>query len=225
MASSDPSPPFPNEPEGYPAVPNPSTHWSYVNKPTQGRGNPKSSSAHARTPPSIRNEDTRSRSRNRNHTPTSRDSSSSSSRSRSRSRSRRQHRRRISSPDYDRGEGKPWYQKKSMWTGLATLATVAALLPSGISAKASRDAASASTRAARASEKSAREVKKSARASELSAIGSLTSARAVVSSSMAQGHMDTNGYAVCKDDRGRVQRVHPNAALVNPYGHGPHRVR
>lgn len=118
---------------------------------------------------------------------------------------------------------KDWYHKKTLWTTLATVATVAALVPSTVSAKASRDAAHASGRAARASEKSAQQVTKSARASEVSAMGSIMSARAVTNSSIAQGHMDEYGNAVRKDGYGRTEKLRVRAPVsVDGYARGSH---
>lgn len=154
--------------------------------------------------------------------PDSRDSSLSSSRSRSRSVSTTDHRdheprRPVAPRPSPSKKDKEWYHKKTLWSGLATVATVAALLPSAVSAKASVDAAHASGRAARASEKSARQVTKSARASEISAMGSIMSARAATNSSIAQGHMDEYGNCVKKDGYGRTHKVQMRPALVDSY--------
>ncbi|KAF2824569.1 hypothetical protein CC86DRAFT_408640 [Ophiobolus disseminans] len=149
--------------------------------------------------------------------PRSRSTSHSPSRSRSRSRSHSRSRdyppyppHRHTSPSKD--TDKHFYQKKTLWTGLATLATVAALLPTTISAKASIDSAHASGRAARASEKSAQCVAKSVRASELSA-------RAAVSSSFAQGHMDEWGRAFRKGE-GSVRGVRTGSHVAGGGGGG-----
>lgn len=84
-------------------------------------------------------------------------------------------------------EIKPWFKKKTLWTGVATVATVLALVPASVSAKGSREAAAASMAAARASKKSATASSRSANAVE-------KSANAAVGSSMAQGHIDERGY-------------------------------
>lgn len=152
--------------------------------------------------------------------PVSRESSVSSTRSRSDSisdyRNHERHHSGMPRPTPSKKD-KEWYHKKTLWSGLATVATVAALLPSAVSAKASVDAAHASGRAARASEKSARQVTKSARASQISAMGSMISARAVTNANIAQGHQDEYGNALRKDSFGRTQRVQPRAALVDSY--------
>lgn len=86
----------------------------------------------------------------------------------------------------DAGDDKPWFKKKTLWASVATVATVAALLPASFSAKGSREAASASQEAARASKRSADAVEKSA--------------KAVVNTSIAQGHQDAKGrYAGPKE--------------------------
>ncbi|KAF2851307.1 hypothetical protein T440DRAFT_478757 [Plenodomus tracheiphilus IPT5] len=172
-------------------------------------------------------EPTRGRSQYRRPSPESRESSYSPSRSRSRSRSQTrevEHYRHqppplpsITATVRDDKKDKEWYHKKTLWTGLATVATVAALLPSTISAKASVDAAHASGRAARASEKSALQVTKSARASEISAMGSIMSARAVTNSCLAQGHMDEYGNAIRKNGYGEVERLQVKHPLVGAY--------
>lgn len=113
---------------------------------------------------------------------------SDSSRLSDRSPRRDRHARRHSSPDWPdltnpghpaAGGEKPWFKKKTLWAGVATVATVLALLPASVSAKGSREAAHASEKAAEASKRSANAVEKSA--------------NAVVKSSIAQGHMDEKG--------------------------------
>ena len=91
---------------------------------------------------------------------------------------------RASLPD-DQAD-KPWFKKKTVWTTVASLATVAALVPSAMSATASIDAAHSASRAAR-------NTKRAAAAGEQSARASMLSARAVNNTTIAQGHQDRYG--------------------------------
>ncbi|TLD36046.1 hypothetical protein E2P81_ATG02935 [Venturia nashicola] len=136
----------------------------------------------------------------RHHLPPSPPSSREPSRERSRSRpsSRRDSSRGYSSRRYSRGtsrtrtppapepEEKPWFKKKTLWASVATLATVASLVPT-------TRAANASVRASEASQKSANASVRSARAGERSAEAGMASARAVTNTTVAAGHMDALG--------------------------------
>ena len=76
---------------------------------------------------------------------------------------------------------------------MASLATVAALVPTTVSAAASKDAAHAAGRSAHAAGQSARHTKRAAAAGEASARAASLSARAVNNTSMAQGHQNAYG--------------------------------
>ncbi|KXT01964.1 hypothetical protein AC578_6553 [Pseudocercospora eumusae] len=124
-----------------------------------------------------------------------------SSRSRSRSRTPPPRRRdsRVNFAPTPEKEDKPWYKKKTVWATLASVATIASIVPitysahgSLSSAKGSNRSADASHRAADAVEKSARAAVRSADAAEQSAdasgkaaIAALRSANAVEKSTKA----------------------------------------
>jgi len=139
--------------------------------------------------------------RSRQSSRDSRSSSKEKSRDRSRERRRRARRSVDMSKEKDEEEEKPWYKKKTVWTTVATLATVASLAPAIKSSKASAEAAVASQRSARASSKSAKAVQKSAEASIRSADASMRSAIATTNSAIAQGHQDEYGRLVAKPAR------------------------
>ncbi|EME80542.1 uncharacterized protein MYCFIDRAFT_78250 [Pseudocercospora fijiensis CIRAD86] len=137
------------------------------------------------------------------------------SRSRSRSppsRSRRDS--RVSFEPTPVKEPKAWYKKKTLWASLASVASIAALVPIAYSAHGSLSSAKGSNRSADASHRAADAVEKSskaairsadaaehsAEASEKAAVAALRSASAVEKSSkatvltaMANGHMDAEG--------------------------------
>ncbi|KAE9973217.1 hypothetical protein EG328_004500 [Venturia inaequalis] len=150
----------------------------------------------------------------RHHLPPSPPSSREPSRERSRSRpsSRRDSSRAPSSRRSSRGasrvsvartpepEEKPWFKKKTLWASVATLATVASLVPTTRAAnasvrasEASQKSADASVRSARAGERSARAGERSAGAGERSAGAGEQSARAATNTTVASGHMDPLG--------------------------------
>lgn len=145
------------------------------------------------------------------------DRSTSSRRSRehaplhARSSRRSSHANHLSNGD-DEGntttEVKPWFKKKTLWTGVATMATVLALVPASVSAKGSREAAAASMAAARASKKSATASTRSANAVE-------KSANAAVGSSMAQGHIDERGHYTGSRDHFGKGKVTPLVGSLN----------
>jgi hypothetical protein len=111
---------------------------------------------------------------------------SGSSRSRTRSQSRSSSLDYLPPSDNAEKKDKPWFKKKTVWTTVASLATVAVLVPSTMSANASVEAASAATRAAKSTRRAAVAGESSARASYLSA-------RAVNNTCIAQGHQDYFG--------------------------------
>jgi hypothetical protein len=92
---------------------------------------------------------------------------------------------------------------------MATLATVASLVPTTRAANASVRASEASQKSADASIRSARAGERSARAGERSAGAGEKSARAVINTTVAAGHMDPLGrytgpqkHAQIEDGRG-----------------------
>ncbi|KAF2760211.1 hypothetical protein EJ05DRAFT_483979 [Pseudovirgaria hyperparasitica] len=143
------------------------------------------------------------RGRSRRRRPSSIISSDSSSDSpsplRTRSRSRRRHHRprsvsrRRHTEDVATKEEKSWYNKKSLWTGLATIATIASLVPSAMAVKQTGRSARATEKSAAAVTKSARATLQSANATKMSAGASMLGARAAINSGVAQGHMDFDG--------------------------------
>ncbi|KAF7192200.1 hypothetical protein HII31_06586 [Pseudocercospora fuligena] len=142
-----------------------------------------------------------------------------SSRSRSRSRSPPPRRRdsRVNFAPTPEKEEKPWYKKKTLWATLASVATIASIVPITYSAHGSLSSAKGSNRSADASHRAADSVEKSAKAairsadaaeqsadaSSRAAIAALRSASAVekstkcaIHTAMANGHMDADGNYV-----------------------------
>lgn len=114
---------------------------------------------------------------------------------------------------------KEWWKRKTLWATLASAATIAALMPSTmsaratgksakattLSAKATRQSAAATTRSAEATERSARAVEKATKVAIRSANAVERSADAVVNTAVANGHQDHFGrYAGCNGKSGGI---------------------
>ncbi|KXS98896.1 hypothetical protein AC579_7208 [Pseudocercospora musae] len=110
-----------------------------------------------------------------------------SSRSRSRSRSPPSRRRdsRVNFAPTPEKQDKPWYKKKTLWATLASVATIASIVPITYSAHGSLSSAKGSNRSADASHRAADSVEKSARAAMRSADASHRAADSVEKSSRA----------------------------------------
>ncbi|KXS98900.1 hypothetical protein AC579_7208 [Pseudocercospora musae] len=82
-------------------------------------------------------------------------------------------------------QDKPWYKKKTLWATLASVATIASIVPITYSAHGSLSSAKGSNRSADASHRAADSVEKSARAAMRSADASHRAADSVEKSSRA----------------------------------------
>lgn len=111
------------------------------------------------------------------------------------SRSPSPRRRSSREEEYDRmpAELKPWFKKKTLWATIGTLAGVASVVATGISAQATNRSAMATQQSAKATKAAANASHRSADASTRIANISEHSTRAAINTAVASGHQDHQG--------------------------------